>query len=108
MKKWTSYFVHFTVVDEVREKPKRNVKEQLQEFSTCLNNNSKTMFTYKTIAKRLPILQWWPTYTSEDCIGDLLAGITVGLTLIPQSMAYSALAGLPPQVKYNIVFPKYK
>ncbi|XP_025411068.1 sodium-independent sulfate anion transporter-like isoform X2 [Sipha flava] len=73
------------------------MKEKFQEFSTFLNSNSKTMFTYKTIAKRLPILQWWPNYTSEDCIGDLLAGITVGLTLIPQSMAYSALAGLPPQ-----------
>jgi len=79
------------------------VKEQLQQFSSCLNSNSKTAFTYKTITKRLPILQWWPNYTSEDCIGDLLAGITVGLTLIPQSMAYSALAGLPPQVKYIVV-----
>lgn len=78
------------------------MKEKFHELSTCLNNNSKTVFTYKTITKRLPILQWWPTYTTEDGIGDLLAGITVGLTLIPQSMAYSALAGLPPQV--NICF----
>ncbi|XP_026818883.1 sodium-independent sulfate anion transporter-like isoform X1 [Rhopalosiphum maidis] len=87
----------FILVDEVGERPKKNVKEKLHEFSSCLNSNSKTVFTYKTITKRLPILQWWPTYSSADCIGDLLAGITVGLTLIPQSMAYSALAGLPPQ-----------
>jgi SulP family sulfate permease len=30
--------------------------------------------------------------------GDLLAGITVALVLVPQSMAYAALAGLPPEV----------
>lgn len=89
---------YFTVVDEVGEKPRKNVKEKFQELQSCINSNSKTVFTYKTVTKRLPILQWWPTYTLEDCIGDFLAGITVGLTLIPQSMAYSALAGLPPQV----------
>lgn len=93
--------LYHTVVDEVGERPKKNVKEKFHEFSSCLNSNSKTMFTYKTITKRLPILQWWPTYSVDDGIGDLLAGITVGLTLIPQSMAYSALAGLPPQV--NII-----
>jgi sodium-independent sulfate anion transporter 11 len=60
--------------------------------------NTKSVFTYKTLSKRLPILQWAPVYTPKDFIGDLLAGITVGLTLIPQSMAYSTLAGLPPQV----------
>lgn len=84
------------------EKPKKNVQKQLRDiYSSCVNSSLKTAFTHKTISKRLPILRWLPTYTSEDCIGDLLAGITVGLTLIPQSMAYSALAGLPPQVKYG-------
>lgn len=94
------FVICFKVVDEVGEKPKKNVQKQLQDIaSSCLSSNFKIAFTRKTITKRLPILQWWPSYTSEDCIGDLLAGITVGLTLIPQSMAYAALAGLPPQVK---------
>lgn len=70
-----------------------------------MNRSTKSAFSYKTIAKRLPILQWLPKYTTEDSIGDLMAGISVGLTLIPQSMAYSTLAGLPPQV--NIVFVRY-
>lgn len=30
-------------------------------------------------------------------MGDLIAGVTVGLTVIPQSLAYSNIAGLPPQ-----------
>ncbi|KOB78424.1 Uncharacterized protein OBRU01_02506 [Operophtera brumata] len=36
-------------------------------------------------------------YNSEKAIGDLIAGVTVGLTVIPQSLAYSNIAGLPPQ-----------
>lgn len=34
-------------------------------------------------------------YNSDDFIGDLVAGITVGLTVIPQALAYSNIAGLP-------------
>lgn len=48
--------------------------------------------------RRLPILGWLPKYTAADALGDLVAGITVGLTVIPQSLAYSNVAGLPTQV----------
>lgn len=37
-------------------------------------------------------------YTSEDAIGDAVAGITVGLTVIPQALAYAGIAGLPAAV----------
>ncbi|VVC45753.1 SLC26A/SulP transporter domain,STAS domain [Cinara cedri] len=87
----------FILIDEIEEKPKKNVKQQFKDFSSCVNSSTQSVFSYKTVAKRLPILQWLPNYTTEDGIGDLLAGITVGLTLIPQSMAYATLAALPPQ-----------
>jgi sodium-independent sulfate anion transporter 11 len=32
-------------------------------------------------------------------VADLVAGVTVGLTLIPQAIAYASLAGLDPQVR---------
>lgn len=48
------------------------------------------------IAKYIPILDWIKSYNSEDAKGDLNAGITVGIMLIPQGMAYAMLAGLPP------------
>jgi MFS superfamily sulfate permease-like transporter len=42
----------------------------------------------------LPFLRWFPM--SKDSVrADLLAGITVALVLVPQSMAYAQLAGLP-------------
>lgn len=51
--------------------------------------------------RRLPILEWLPKYTTQTAVADLVAGITVGLTLIPQSIAYAALADLSPQVRIN-------
>ncbi len=42
----------------------------------------------------LPFLRWFPI-TQDKIRADLLAGITVALILVPQSMAYAQLAGLP-------------
>lgn len=44
-----------------------------------------------------PIVRWSKTYDLRTAIGDLIAGITVALTLIPQSIAYASLAGFEPQ-----------
>ncbi len=46
--------------------------------------------------KFLPILDWLPNYKKEYLNGDLSAGLTVGVMLIPQGMAYAMIAGLPP------------
>lgn len=43
-----------------------------------------------------PILDWLPGYKKKDFKGDLWAGITVGIMLIPQGMAYAMIAGIPP------------
>lgn len=44
----------------------------------------------------VPILEWLPHYKRKDARGDLLAGLTVAVMLVPQGMAYGLLAGLPP------------
>ncbi len=44
----------------------------------------------------IPILNWLPSYKKAYFKGDLIAGLTVGVMLIPQGMAYAMLAGLPP------------
>ncbi|OAD45488.1 SulP family inorganic anion transporter [Polaribacter atrinae] len=48
------------------------------------------------IKKIIPILEWLPNYNTTLFKGDLLAGITVGIILIPQGIAYALIAGLPP------------
>ncbi len=42
-----------------------------------------------------PILDWLPNYKKDWIKGDLGAGLTVGVMLIPQGMAYASIAGLP-------------
>jgi SulP family sulfate permease len=48
------------------------------------------------IKEFLPITNWLPTYNKSLLKGDLSAGLTVGVMLIPQGMAYALIAGLPP------------
>jgi SulP family sulfate permease len=44
----------------------------------------------------IPSLEWIKNYDKAWLKGDLTAGLTVGVMLIPQGMAYAMLAGLPP------------
>jgi len=44
----------------------------------------------------LPITKWLPSYGVFDGWRDAAAGLTVGVMLIPQGMAYAVIAGLPP------------
>jgi len=48
------------------------------------------------IAKIFPFISWFKNYDKSSFQADGLAGLTVALVLIPQSMAYAQLAGLPP------------
>lgn len=49
------------------------------------------------VARRLPVLAWAPRYDRTAAVADLVAGVTLGLTLVPQSIAYASLANLPVQ-----------
>ena len=48
------------------------------------------------INRIFPFLEWFRGYTLEHFRIDAISGLTVALVLIPQSMAYAQLAGLPP------------
>ncbi|ROL60904.1 SulP family inorganic anion transporter [Bacteroidetes/Chlorobi group bacterium ChocPot_Mid] len=47
------------------------------------------------INRILPFLRWFTGYTKTHFKNDFVSGITVAFVLIPQSMAYAQLAGLP-------------
>lgn len=51
-----------------------------------------------TLARYFPILDWGRRYDREALAGDALAAVIVTIMLIPQSLAYAMLAGLPPVV----------
>lgn len=46
--------------------------------------------------KILPIFEWLSNYKKSFLAGDVTAGLTVGIMLVPQGMAYAMIAGLPP------------
>lgn len=45
----------------------------------------------------LPVLDWGRNYSRDDLSADALAAVIVTVMLIPQSLAYALLAGLPPE-----------
>ncbi|MCH8488020.1 MAG: sulfate permease [Candidatus Cyclonatronum sp.] len=53
--------------------------------------------TASILQRFLPVTAWLPNYDRSMLKGDLSAGLTVGVMLIPQGMAYALIAGLPPE-----------
>ena len=53
--------------------------------------------TMKCLHKYLPITSWLPKYSWESLLRDIIAGLTVGLMVVPQGLAYATIAGLPIQ-----------
>ncbi|WP_456378562.1 SulP family inorganic anion transporter [Lutibacter sp.] len=55
-----------------------------------------------------PFLDWLQGYKKSWLKGDLLAGLTVGIMLIPQGIAYAMIAGLPPIYGlYTAMIPQF-
>lgn len=50
------------------------------------------------LPRYLPILDWGRSYNGSVLTSDLMAAVIVTIMLIPQSLAYALLAGLPPVV----------
>ncbi|XP_058797830.1 sodium-independent sulfate anion transporter-like [Phymastichus coffea] len=70
-------------------------KEANVDEEICVKNTMKRRRI--KCSKYVPICKWLPKYNQYQAVGDFIAGITLGLTMIPQSIAYAALAGLSAQ-----------
>jgi len=84
------FFVAVIKKDAAEERSKKTYKWLKTDKMRCDGD---------LLAKRLPIIGWLKGYDSNSFVADMLAGLTVGLTVIPQGMACAVIAGLPPQVK---------
>ncbi|XP_028383587.1 sulfate transporter [Phyllostomus discolor] len=81
---------------EPQEKPNTNFKQfiikKLKKSCQCNPTKAKN-----TIFGFLPVLRWLPKYDLKtNILGDLMSGLIVGILLVPQSIAYSLLAGQEP------------
>lgn len=64
----------------------------------AVSSSLKTPLTGQGLRRYFPFLDWLLHYRRSDLPNDLVAGLVTAIMLIPQSMAYAQLAGLPPQV----------
>lgn len=81
---------------EPHEKPDINIKQfvirKLQKNCQCSSTKVRNM-----IFDFLPVLRWLPKYDlKKNILGDVMSGLIVGILLVPQSIAYSLLAGQEP------------
>ena len=56
------------------------------------------MLKLSTLLAAVPIVGSLRGYNRESMVSDLIAGLVVSMMLIPQSLAYALLAGVPPEV----------
>ncbi|XP_043263626.1 sodium-independent sulfate anion transporter-like [Colletes gigas] len=84
-----------TMNNDVAQNPERNLLCSLGR--RWLYQRIKRSCRKKLLYKRIPIVAWLQMYRKDYIASDLVAGITVGLTVIPQAIAYANVAGLPLQ-----------
>lgn len=77
-----NYYFIFLVLHE--DSHKSSFIYTLKQILPWTKNRIRKGCTKKMLYRRLPILNWLPNYNLSWAAGDLIAGITVGLTLIPQ------------------------
>ncbi len=62
----------------------------------------------QSVTRYLPILSWARTYDRDTATSDLVAAVIVTIMLIPQSLAYALLAGLPAEMGlYASILPLF-
>ncbi|PNP76559.1 hypothetical protein FNYG_09978 [Fusarium nygamai] len=57
--------------------------------------------TVQYLSDKVPIVGWLPKYNPRWIVNDLIAGLTLGLMLIPQGLSYAKIADIP--VEYGLM-----
>ncbi|CAG8705732.1 21212_t:CDS:2 [Dentiscutata erythropus] len=74
------------------EPKRKDIKNEVHKTASQI-----PQYSIEYVKSLFPIFSWIGRYNTTWFIGDLIAGITIGLVVIPQSMAYAKVASLPVQ-----------
>ena len=83
-------------------KPKRQTpplgyhKYELRECFPCYYYSSY-------LVNKFPFVKWLIRYNARWLLSDIIAGLTVGLMVVPQGLAYANIARLPPRVSQECI-----
>lgn len=83
----------YRVMEVIQSKREQALEPSIAELSSEQLNSC-----WIACGEFLPIFTWLPKYSiTRSLVGDIVAGLTVGLMAIPQGLAYAEIAGLPAQ-----------
>ena len=90
-------FPHYELADNDKHDLNfETIKIQTRNYGSKFYKITKETIIYTfNPFKRFPILNWLPKYKLSYIPRDVIAGLTCGLTLIPEGLAYGRQAGLP-------------
>lgn len=70
-------------------------KYELRECFPCYYYSSY-------LVNKFPFVKWLIRYNARWLLSDIIAGLTVGLMVVPQGLAYANIARLPPRVSQEL------
>ncbi|KAL5274001.1 SLC26A11 family protein [Megaselia abdita] len=79
-------------------------KEQLPDLPKILLKKASELCSVTSIKDCFPCINTIRNYKSEYIFSDIIAGLTVALQTIPQSIAIALVAGLPPSYGLNSAY----
>ena len=71
-----------------------------QDIQTDENLARAQVYSRKAVRafpSKVPIVQWAPQYNPRWILNDIVAGLTIGVMLIPQGLSYAKIATIPIQ-----------
>jgi len=86
-KEFVTFFLintFFLLLDPQHIHNDNDYQEKFPNVCDAFTQNAGKCCSEKTLKRRLPILTWMPKYTFQDLFYDTVAGLSVGLTVIPQ------------------------
>ncbi len=96
----TTTSVNASLLSEEQSKPPTKTRQCLPEATYELEENFPCCYKplQYFILDRFPFIKWLRQYRPRTFVSDLIAGLTVGLMVVPQALAYASIAGLPLEV----------
>lgn len=79
---------------------------ELTQLNSTIAQRKQSNKLVQLLKRRIFIVNWIQEYDRTKFIADLIAGFTIGLMIIPQSLAYANLAELPSQVTTEYLYSK--